>query len=161
MKLPEEFLERMEKMLGTEYEAFLKSYEEPRKFGLRVNTAKISVEKFQELAPFHLTPIPWIPNGFYYEREDDPARHPFYYAGLYYLQEPSAMTPAMVLPVVPGERVLDLCAAPGGKATALGAKLRGEGLLVANDISASRAKALLKNLEVFGIANSYVTNLIL
>ena len=158
MKLPKEFLERMEKMLGTEYEAFLKSYEEPRKFGLRVNTAKISVEKFQELAPFHLTPIPWIPNGFYYEREDDPARHPFYYAGLYYLQEPSAMTPATVLPVVPGERVLDLCAAPGGKATALGAKLRGEGLLVANDISASRAKALLKNLEVFGIANSYVTN---
>ena len=158
MKLPKEFLERMEKMLGTEYEAFLKSYEEPRKFGLRVNTAKISVEKFQELAPFHLTPIPWIPNGFYYEREDDPARHPFYYAGLYYLQEPSAMTPATVLPVVPGERVLDLCAAPGGKATALGAKLRGEGLLVANDISASRAKALLKNLEIFGISNSYVTN---
>lgn len=158
MKLPEEFLERMEKMLGTEYEAFLKSYEEPRKFGLRVNTAKISVEEFKRLAPFHLTPIPWIPNGFYYEREDDPARHPFYYAGLYYLQEPSAMTPATVLPVVPGERVLDLCAAPGGKATALGAKLRGEGLLVANDISASRAKALLKNLEVFGIANSYVTN---
>ena len=158
MKLPGEFLERMEKMLGAEYEAFLKSYEEPRKFGLRVNTAKISVEEFQELAPFHLTPIPWIPNGFYYEREDDPARHPFYYAGLYYLQEPSAMTPATVLPVVPGERVLDLCAAPGGKATALGAKLRGEGLLVANDISASRAKALLKNLEVFGIANSYVTN---
>lgn len=158
MKLPKEFLERMEKMLGAEYEAFLKSYEEPRKFGLRVNTAKISVEKFQELAPFHLTPIPWIPNGFYYEREDDPARHPFYYAGLYYLQEPSAMTPATVLPVVPGERVLDLCAAPGGKATALGAKLRGEGLLVANDISASRAKALLKNLEIFGISNSYVTN---
>ncbi len=158
MKLPKEFLERMEKMLGTEYEAFLKSYEEPRKFGLRVNTAKISVEKFQELTPFHLTPIPWIPNGFYYEREDDPARHPFYYAGLYYLQEPSAMTPATVLPVVPGERVLDLCAAPGGKATALGAKLRGEGLLVANDISASRAKALLKNLEIFGISNSYVTN---
>lgn len=158
MKLPGEFLERMERMLGTEYEAFLKSYEEPRKFGLRVNTAKISVEEFQKLAPFHLTPIPWVPNGFYYEREDDPARHPFYYAGLYYLQEPSAMTPATVLPVVPGERVLDLCAAPGGKATALGAKLRGEGLLVANDISASRAKALLKNLEVFGIANSYVTN---
>ena len=158
MKLPKEFLERMEKMLGAEYEAFLKSYEEPRKFGLRVNTAKISVEKFQELAPFHLTPIPWIPNGFYYEREDDPARHPFYYAGLYYLQEPSAMTPATVLPVVPGERVLDLCAAPGGKATALGAKLCGEGLLVANDISASRAKALLKNLEIFGISNSYVTN---
>lgn len=156
--LPQEFLERMESMLGEEYEAFLKSYEEPRKYGLRVNTAKISVEEFKEKAPFHLTPIPWIPNGFYYEREDDPARHPFYYAGLYYLQEPSAMTPASILPAEPGERVLDLCAAPGGKATALGAKLRGSGLLVANDISASRAKALLKNLEVFGIANSFVTN---
>ena len=119
---------------------------------------KISVEEFQRLAPFHLTPIPWIPNGFYYEREDDPARHPFYYAGLYYLQEPSAMTPASILPVMPGEHVLDLCAAPGGKATALGAKLAGEGLLVANDISASRAKALLKNLEIFGIRNSFVTN---
>lgn len=156
--LPQEFLERMERMLGAEYEAFLKTYEEPRKFGLRVNTMKISVEEFKRLAPFHLTPIPWISNGFYYEREDDPARHPFYYAGLYYLQEPSAMTPASVLPVTPGEWVLDLCAAPGGKATALGAKLEGRGLLVANDISASRAKALLKNLEVFGIRNSFVTN---
>ena len=157
-QLPQEFLERMEHMLGEEYPAFLQSYEEPRKFGLRVNTMKISVEEFQRLAPFHLTPIPWIPNGFYYEREDDPARHPFYYAGLYYLQEPSAMTPASVLPVMPGEHVLDLCAAPGGKATALGAKLAGEGLLVANDISASRAKALLKNLEIFGVRNSFVTN---
>ncbi len=157
-QLPQEFLERMEHMLGEEYPAFLQSYEEPRKFGLRVNTMKISVEEFQRLAPFHLTPIPWIPNGFDYEREDDPARHPFYYAGLYYLQEPSAMTPASILPVMPGEHVLDLCAAPGGKATALGAKLAGEGLLVANDISASRAKALLKNLEIFGIRNSFVTN---
>ena len=157
-QLPQEFLERMEHMLGEEYPAFLQSYEEPRKFGLRVNTMKISVKEFQRLAPFHLTPIPWIPNGFYYEREDDPARHPFYYAGLYYLQEPSAMTPASILPVMPGEHVLDLCAAPGGKATALGAKLAGEGLLVANDISASRAKALLKNLEIFGIRNSFVTN---
>lgn len=157
-QLPQEFLQRMEHMLGEEYPAFLQSYEEPRKFGLRVNTMKISVEEFCRLAPFHLTPIPWIPNGFYYEREDDPARHPFYYAGLYYLQEPSAMTPASILPVTPGEQVLDLCAAPGGKATALGAKLKGQGLLVANDISASRAKALLKNLEIFGVRNSYVTN---
>ena len=124
-QLPQEFLERMEHMLGEEYPGFLQSYEEPRKFGLRVNTMKISVEEFQRLAPFHLTPIPWIPNGFYYEREDDPARHPFYYAGLYYLQEPSAMTPASILPVMQGEHVLDLCAAPGGKATALGAKLAG------------------------------------
>ena len=158
MELPKEFLKRMQAMLGEEYETFLQTYEEPRRFGLRVNTAKISVEEFVQLAPFHLKPIPWISNGFYYEREDDPARHPFYYAGLYYLQEPSAMTPASILPVEPGEYVLDLCAAPGGKATALAAKLRGEGLLVANDISASRAKALLKNLEIFGVKNSFVTN---
>jgi NOL1/NOP2/sun family putative RNA methylase len=158
MDLPQEFLLRMQDMLGEEYEAFLQTYEEPRRFGLRVNTLKISVEEFVKLAPFHLTRIPWIDNGFYYEREDDPARHPFYYAGLYYLQEPSAMTPASLLPVDPGEHVLDLCAAPGGKATALAAKLQGRGLLVANDISASRAKALLKNLEVFGVKNSFVTN---
>lgn len=158
MDLPVQFLERMQIFLGSEYEAFLAGYELPRNFGLRVNTLKISVEDFVDLAPFHLTKIPWIDNGFYYQREDAPARHPFYNAGLYYLQEPSAMTPADILPVVPGERVLDLCAAPGGKATALAAKLRGRGLLVANEISASRAKALLKNLEVFGVKNSFVTN---
>ena len=158
MELPQKFLARMEKMLGGEYEDFLRTYERPRQFGLRVNTLKISAEEFVKLAPFHLKKIPWTDNGFYYEREDDPARHPFYYAGLYYLQEPSAMLPAQVLPVSPGERVLDLCAAPGGKATALAAKLRGEGLLVANEISASRAKALLKNLEISGVTNSFVTN---
>lgn len=81
-----------------------------------------------------------------------------YQAGLYYLQEPSAMTPAACLPVNPGESVLDLCAAPGGKATALGAALKGQGLLIANDISTSRARALLRNLELFGISNSFVTN---
>ena len=158
MDLPQEFLVRMKDMLGEEYDDFLRTYEEPRRFGLRVNTLKISVEEFIRLAPFHLTRIPWIENGFYYEKEDDPARHPFYFAGLYYLQEPSAMTPANILPVTPGEYVLDLCAAPGGKATALAAKQQGQGLLVANDISASRAKALLKNLEVFGVKNSFVTN---
>lgn len=156
--LPIDFMEKMRRILGDEYEAFLKSYEEPRNFGLRVNTAKISPEEFEKLAPFHLTKIPWVDNGFYYEEQDAPSRHPFYYAGLYYLQEPSAMTPASRLPVSPGERVLDLCAAPGGKATELGARLRGEGLLVANDISASRARALLKNVEVFGIRNSFLIN---
>ncbi|MCD7841267.1 MAG: RsmB/NOP family class I SAM-dependent RNA methyltransferase [Lachnospiraceae bacterium] len=158
MNLPQEFLTRMEALLGDDYPAFLQSCEEPRRYGLRVNTLKISVEEFQRMAPFHLTPIPWIDNGFFYEKEDAVSRHPFYYAGLYYLQEPSAMTPAHILPISPGERVLDLCAAPGGKATALAAKLQGEGLLVANDISAARAKALLKNLELFGVTNALVTN---
>ena len=153
LNLPAAFTEKMKTILGEEYDAFLTSYGEPRNFGLRVNTAKISPEEFVRLTPFHLTAIPWVENGFYYEEQDAPSRHPFYHAGLYYLQEPSAMTPASRLPVHPGERVLDLCAAPGGKATELGAKLRGEGILAANDISASRARALLKNVEVFGIPN--------
>ncbi len=158
MNLPIEFTEKMKAILGEEYPEFEKSYEQPRQFGLRVNTAKITLEEFVKIAPFHLTKIPWVENGFYYEEEDFPSRHPFYFAGLYYLQEPSAMTPASRLPVNPGEKVLDLCAAPGGKATELGAKLNREGLLVANDISASRARALLKNVEVFGISNSFLIN---
>ncbi len=157
MNLPQEYLSRMQDLLGEEYPAFLQSYEEPRHYGLRVNTLKISPKDFLQIAPFHLTPIPWSDDGFYYEEEDHPSRHPYYHAGLYYLQEPSAMMPAQVLPVSPGEQVLDLCAAPGGKATKIAAKLRGSGLLVANDISAARAKGLLKNLELLGVTNSFVT----
>lgn len=156
--LPEEFLERMKEMLGEEYGEFLASYEEPRTYGLRVNRRKITPEEFEHLNLFPVRRIPWVENGFFYEGSVRPAQHPLYAAGLYYLQEPSAMTPAACLPVRPGERVLDLCAAPGGKATELGARLQGEGLLVANDISASRARALLYNLEVFGIDNAFVTN---
>ena len=158
VSLPEEFEMKMKNLLGEEYGDFLESYDRPRNFGLRVNVDKISPEEFEKIAPFHLTKIPWTENGYYYEEQDMPARHPFYYAGLYYLQEPSAMTPASRLVSRPGDRVLDLCAAPGGKATELGAHLHGKGVLVANDISASRAKALLKNIEVFGIRNSFIVN---
>lgn len=158
-ELPEAFREKMRRFLGEEeYREFLASYEQPRNFGLRVNVNKLTPREFEELAPFHLKKIPWTENGYYYEEQDAPARHPFYYAGLYYLQEPSAMTPASRLVPEPGERVLDLCAAPGGKATELGARLHGRGVLAANDISASRARALLKNIEVFGIANSFLVN---
>ena len=151
-------MDSMKKMLGaSEFSEYLASFEEPRIYGLRVNTSKISVRDFLDISPFELTPVPWIKNGFYYSGEDKPAKHPYYFAGLYYLQEPSAMTPASVLPVEEGDRVLDLCAAPGGKSTELGARLKGTGLLVSNDISASRAKALLKNIELFGIGNALVT----
>ncbi len=147
----------MKVLLGEEFDDYIKCYEEPRYYGLRVNTQKISVEEFVKICPFEITPIPWIENGFYYDGEKiSPAKHPYYFAGLYYLQEPSAMTPANRLPIDPGERVLDVCAAPGGKATELGAKLQHQGVLVANDISSSRAKGLLKNLEVFGIGNMLV-----
>jgi len=156
--LPEEFKLRMQEMLQEEYEAFVESYQEPRQYGLRVNRLKLSPEEFGELSDFHLRKIPWIDNGFYYDENDAPGRHPYYLAGLYYLQEPSAMTPASRIHIEPGDKVLDLCAAPGGKATELGERLCGEGVLVANDISNARAKALLRNIEMAGIKNVFVTN---
>ena len=156
--LPQSFLDSMKEILGEDYEAFLAGFDGQRQYGLRVNTLKMNLEEFERIAPFHLKKVPWISNGYFYEAEDAPAKHPFYSAGLYYLQEPSAMTPASRLKVQPGERVLDLCAAPGGKATELGAALQGEGLLVANDINTARARALLRNLELVGISNSFVTN---
>lgn len=157
MQLPEKYMEAMKTLLKEEYDKYIECFEEPRLYGLRVNTSKISVEEFERICPFEIKKVPWISNGFYYNEVDKPGKHPYYFAGLYYLQEPSAMTPAYVLPVNEGEKVLDLCAAPGGKSTELGAKLNGTGLLVSNDISASRAKALLKNIEVFGIGNVIIT----
>ncbi len=163
--LPADFKEKMKQLLGEEYEAYLKSFEEPCHNGLRINRLKLDRETWQQISPFSLEPVPWIENGFYYfsdtadaEENSRPSRHPYYYAGLYYLQEPSAMTPANLLPVEPGDLVLDICAAPGGKSTELGAKLQGKGLLFSNDISNSRAKALLKNLEMAGISNFCVAS---
>ena len=100
MELPVAFCDEMKRILGDEYEDYLKSMEGTRKFGLRVNTAKISVEDFLKISPFELTPIPYVKNGFYYDGEkEQPAKHPYYFAGLYYLQDPSAMTPASRLPI--------------------------------------------------------------
>ena len=158
MNLPESYLKTMKDMLGDDYDAYLESFNDKRLYGLRVNNLKISTEDFLKISPFKLKPIPWIKNGFYYEEDDKPAKHPYYYAGLYYIQEPSAMTPASRLPIEPGDFVLDLCAAPGGKATALGAALNDTGFLLANDISTSRARALLRNLELFGMKNMLVTD---
>lgn len=157
MRLPQLFEEKMKELLGDQFPDYIACYDEPRYYGLRVNTSKITTEEFEKICPFKIRKIPWIGNGYYYDGEKEvPSRHPYYFAGLYYLQEPSAMTPASRLPVEPGDRVLDVCAAPGGKATELGAKLRGQGVLVANDLSNSRAKGLLKNIEVFGVGNVLV-----
>jgi len=157
MRLPESFQVKMHDLLKEDYPLYLKCFDKKHYFGLRVNTRKISVTDFIKIAPWELTPIPWINNGFYYDGATiQPAKHPYYHAGLYYLQEPSAMIPANLLPIEPGDKVLDLCAAPGGKATELGARLEETGLLVANDISNSRAKGLLKNIELMGIGNALV-----
>ncbi len=158
MNLPKLYEDRMKKMLGSEYADYEASLAEPFIHGLRVNTKKISVEDFLKISPFELEPVPWCENGFYILDEKRPSKHPYYFAGLYYIQEPSAMTPAALMPINEGDKVLDICAAPGGKSTELGAKLNGSGFLLSNDISASRAKALLKNLEVFGIGNMAVSS---
>ena len=139
-ELPSDYLEKMKKLLKEEFEDYLTCFSEPPHYGLRVNRLKCMPEQFAAECGWKLTQIPWAGDGFYYDRDLKPARHPWYFAGLYYLQEPSAMAPASLLPVEPGDKVLDLCAAPGGKSTELAAKLQGEGLLFSNDISNSRAK---------------------
>ena len=123
MELPQKYLDSMKELLGDEFQAYLDSFSQKRLYGLRVNNLKISTEDFLKISPFKLKKIPWIDNGFYYEEDDKPAKHPYYFAGLYYLQEPSAMTPASILPIEHGDKVLDVCAAPGGKSTELGLSL--------------------------------------
>ena len=158
MELPVEFENNMRELLGSDYDEYVLSLSQKRLYGLRVNTLKISVEDFLKITPFELKKIPYIENGFFYDGEkEQPAKHPYYFAGLYYLQDPSAMTPASRLPMEKGLRVLDLCAAPGGKSTELAARLCGSGVLMANDISVKRARALKKNIELFGIKNSIIT----
>ena len=154
--LPDGFTKRMQALLGADFDAFAASYDRPRSVGLRLNPLKTDAPP--ALAQFGLSPVPWAENGFYYDGASRPGLSPYHDAGLYYLQEPSAMAPAGLLDVHPGERVLDLCAAPGGKSTQLAAALRGEGLLVCNEIHPKRARILSGNIERLGIANALVLN---
>lgn len=156
MALPKKFEDRMKELLGDEFDVFLSSYNDKYKTGLRVNRLKLTGKDFEAISPYSIKPVPWTTNGFYYDGDNQPAKHPYYHAGLYYIQEPSAMLPAELLQVEPGDKVLDVCAAPGGKSTELAAKLGGTGVMVSNDISNSRAKALLKNIEMYGIKNAVV-----
>ena len=158
MNLPSAFLTRMQEMLGEEYEAFLQSYESGHYQSLRLNPRKTDREEFTEKSPFHLTPVAWEKNGFYYSEEDTPGKHPYHEAGVYYIQEASAMAPVGYLDVQPGDYVLDLCAAPGGKSTQIGAAMQGKGILVCNEIHPARAKILSENVERMGLTNAVVTN---
>lgn len=149
----------MQDMLGEAYPAFRRSYEEEGRTALRVNTLKGTREAFLQKAPFTgLQEVLWARDGFYYDGAQRPGRHPMHEAGVYYIQEPSAMAPAGYLGVKPGERVLDLCAAPGGKTAQLAADMKNEGLLVCNEIHPARAKILSENVERMGIQNALVTN---
>ncbi len=159
MNLPQKYTEKMKKLLGSDFDKYIESFNQPRLYGLRANTLKISPEDLKNSVDWELENIPWCKEGFYYDGENiRPAKHPYYGAGLFYIQEPSAMSTGAVLPVEAGDRVIDLCAAPGGKSTQIAAKLKGKGVLVSNDISASRCKALLKNIEVSGVTNAIITN---
>lgn len=157
--LPKDFEIRMQGMLQEAYPAFLRSYEKEKFTSLRVNGLKGTREEFLEKAPFSgLREIPWEKNGFYYDGAQQPGKHPMHEAGVYYIQEPSAMAPAVYLDARPGERVLDLCAAPGGKATQIASYMKNEGILVCNEIYPARAKILSENVERMGIRNALVTN---
>ena len=156
--LPVEFQNRMQEMLGEEYEALLKGYDKPRFHALRRNPLKIQKDEFLNIIPFELREVPWAEHGYYYENTDQPGKHEFHEAGLYYIQEPSAMSVVEYLEVKPGEQVLDLCAAPGGKTTQIAGFMEGEGLLVCNEIHPQRAKILSENIERMGVKNALVTN---
>lgn len=157
--LPETFLQRMEALLGEEYPAFLESYQNPSVHGFRMNPLKgegVADTVFAQFAQGEK--VPWCEAGYYYGDEERPGKHPFHEAGLYYIQEPSAMSPGAHIEAKPGERILDLCAAPGGKTTQIAAGMQGEGLLISNEIHPARAKILAENVERMGIRNAIVTN---
>jgi 16S rRNA C967 or C1407 C5-methylase (RsmB/RsmF family)/NOL1/NOP2/fmu family ribosome biogenesis protein len=152
--LPEAFLERIKTQLGDEYAQFMQSLERPRAVALRFNPLKGEVPEL----PFVGDPVPWENMGYYYDPEARPGLHPYHEAGVYYLQEASAMSAVALLDPQPGERICDLCAAPGGKSTQIAGRLMGKGFLLCNEINPKRAKILSRNIERMGIANALVTN---
>lgn len=163
-RLPQDFIARMQEDLGEEAGAFLESLKEEAVTSLRVNPLKVpggedAVEHFRKVAPFStLESVSWEKNGFYYKEPDQPGKHPMHEAGVYYIQEASAMLPVTLLAPAPGERILDLCAAPGGKTTQIAAAMEDQGLLVTNEVNGERARILAENVERMGIGNALVLN---
>ena len=157
-KLPGPFLTRMEALLGREYPGFLEAYSRPAFRGIRRNPLKCPEETLFRSLPIKLSPVPFAPTAYYADWEEGFGRLPAHHAGMFYAQEPSAASAVTALDPRPGERVLDLCAAPGGKSTQIAGALAGEGLLWANEIVRSRAQALLSNLERLGVANGVVSS---
>ncbi len=157
--LPIAFEKKMKKLLGAEYDAFQESFQNEHYQALRFNPLKGNLADFLEEVDFSLRPVPWAENGFYYDGQNcRPGKHPFHEAGVYYIQEPSAMVPGALLEAKPGEYILDLCAAPGGKTTQIASSMKQEGLLISNEIHPARAKILAENVERMGIQNAIVTN---
>ncbi|MDE7246647.1 MAG: RsmB/NOP family class I SAM-dependent RNA methyltransferase, partial [Lachnospiraceae bacterium] len=151
-ELPEAFAEKMQRLLGSEYEAFAAGYEKARQYGLRRNLLKGTEEEFIRAIPFPLEKISWAREGYYYDAGTRPGRHVLHEAGAYYIQEPSAMAVVEALSPEPGERILDLCAAPGGKSTQIAGRMQGKGLLVSNEVMGERARVLSQNVERMGVS---------
>ncbi|XJZ25859.1 RsmF rRNA methyltransferase first C-terminal domain-containing protein [Bacillota bacterium Lsc_1132] len=159
MELPKDFVLKFDRLLENEADDFFQTYYDTKKSGLRINPLKITEQEWLEISPFTLEKIPFLKTGYYYDAaEDQPGKHPYHTAGLYYIQEPSAMFVAEQLAPQPGDKVLDLCAAPGGKTTQLAGMMNQQGFLLANEIHPKRAKVLSENIERQGIANALVTN---
>ncbi len=159
-QLPADFINRMQTMLGEQFDTFIQSYENTNYQALRVNRLKGTAEQFLKMADFadSLSPVSWTTDGFYYPENLRPGKHPYHEAGVYYIQEPSAMMPAALLDAAPGERILDLCAAPGGKSTQIASAMQQQGLLISNEIHPARARILSENMERMGVRNAIVTN---
>lgn len=160
LPIPDDFWRVMQPLLGTTFAAFRDALQQQPHIGLRVNTLKVSPPHFQSLVPWSLTPLPWSASGFLlpHAAEPAPGKHPYHAAGLYYLQEPAAMAAAELLNPQPGERVLDLAAAPGGKTTHLAAQMHNRGVLIANEIHPQRAWVLAENLERLGVTHAAIIN---
>ena len=158
MVFPQLFEQRMQLLLQDEYDAFLRGYQNPLRRGLRVNTAKISLNDFLNIFPHTLEPSPFAQNSFYLDAEHKAGSDPLHHAGAYYMQEPSAASAVTVLSPQLGERILDLCAAPGGKSTQIATCIGDTGLLWSNEFVSSRARILQQNLERWGVRNQVVSS---
>lgn len=163
MNLPIEFEKKMKAFLGDEWDDFLYSYDNNRFQALRFNTLKVQSpeERMRILKPLKISSdkkVSWANEAYYFDENVRPGKHPYHEMGLYYIQEPSAMSAAALLAPKPGMRVLDLCAAPGGKSTQLATYLGDSGLLVSNEINTQRSRILSQNIERMGIKNAIVTN---
>ncbi|WOC33327.1 MULTISPECIES: RsmB/NOP family class I SAM-dependent RNA methyltransferase [Caproicibacterium] len=158
MSLPILFFERMQQQLGGQAAAFFSCYDRPALRGLRLNPLKCSKEILAAALPFPLEPAPFSPFSYYAPESFRPGREPLHHAGAFYMQEPSAAAAVTALRPQPGERILDLCAAPGGKSTQIAGLLAGKGLLWSNELVRSRAKILLSNMERLGVRNAVVSS---
>ena len=148
--MPTEYFERRERaLLGDRFDALYAAPQETAARGVTVSALRAAPEQFAAQADFPVEPSPFCKAGFVVQDPAfKPGRHPYHHAGVFYSQEPSASSAAPLLGVRPGMRVLDTCAAPGGKSSQLAAALGGQGMLVSNEFVAARAEVLRSNLAV-------------